>query len=45
LVAEEHLDGRRASPGSQSLEDVFARVTRQVDYTCVAKEILQVVRS
>jgi len=45
LVAEEHVTGLRASPGSQSLEEVFARVTRQEDYTCVAEEILQVVRS
>jgi len=45
VVAEERAIGHRTPPGSPSLEDVFARVTQQEDYTGVAQEILQVVRS
>jgi ABC-2 type transport system ATP-binding protein len=45
VVAEERVNGRRGSTGSLSLEEVFARVTHQEDYTGLAEEILQVVRS
>jgi hypothetical protein len=34
----------RESHGSSSLDEVFARVTQQEDYTAVATRILDVVR-
>jgi ABC-2 type transport system ATP-binding protein len=45
LVAEERVNGQRRSPGSVSLEELFARVTDQEDYSGMAEDILQVVRS
>jgi ABC-2 type transport system ATP-binding protein len=45
VVAEDRVDRLRASLTAPSLEDVFARVTQQEDYTHVAEEILQVVQS
>ena len=45
VVAEERVGPQSAQGGSESLEDVFARVTRQEDYTSVANEILQVITS
>jgi ABC-2 type transport system ATP-binding protein len=45
VVAEEPVSGLRAPTGAPSLEERFARVTHQEDYTGVAEEILQVVRS
>ncbi len=44
VVAEDRVDQLRGSH-AESLEEVFARVTRQDDYTSVAEDILQVVRS
>jgi ABC-2 type transport system ATP-binding protein len=43
LVAEERVADFR-EPSSPSLEDVFARVTEQEDFTPVAREILDLVR-
>ena len=45
VVAEDRIHLSRESPGMSSLENVFARVTDQEDYTGVAREILQVIRS
>ena len=45
VVAEERITRQRGSFEGSSLEEVFARVTRQEDYTSMAQEILQVVRS
>jgi len=43
LVAEEHVADFRG-PSQRSLEDVFARVTEQEDFTPIAREILDLVR-
>ena len=45
VVAEDRIDRAHESPGVSSLENIFARVTEQEDYTSVANEILQVIRS
>jgi ABC-2 type transport system ATP-binding protein len=45
VVAEDSVDRLRGSHTSNSLEEVFARVTRQDNYTSVAENILEVVRS
>lgn len=45
VVAEERVCHPRGSFGTSSLEDVFARVTSQEDYTSAAQEILDVIRS
>jgi ABC-2 type transport system ATP-binding protein len=45
VVAEERVSPPRGSLGTSSLEDVFARVTHQEDYTILAEQILQVARS
>ncbi|OFV90772.1 MAG: ABC transporter [Acidobacteria bacterium RIFCSPLOWO2_12_FULL_65_11] len=48
VVAVENIENVghvRGPEASHSLEDVFARVTRQEDYTSVAENILEVVRS
>jgi ABC-2 type transport system ATP-binding protein len=45
VVAEDSVKQLRESQTSNSLEEVFARVTRQEDYTSVAENILEVVRS
>lgn len=44
LVAEERVADFRG-PSSRSLEETFARVTRQDDFTPVAREILDVMRA
>lgn len=44
VVAEGDVEQLRTSHTLSSLEDVFARVTEQEDYTGVAKHILDVVR-
>ena len=44
VVAEDRVAELRASHASGSLEDVFARVTEQQDFTPVAEAILRVVR-
>lgn len=45
VVAEDHVSRLRDSLASASLEDVFARVTQQEDFTHVAESILHAVRS
>jgi ABC-2 type transport system ATP-binding protein len=45
VVAEDCICTAHEASGVSSLENTFARVTKQEDYTIVAKEILQVVRS
>ena len=45
IVAEASIDDLRGSLASGSLEDVFARVTHQEDYSAVAEKILTVVKS
>ncbi|MGB7219845.1 MAG: ABC transporter ATP-binding protein [Vicinamibacterales bacterium] len=45
VVAEDSVKQLRESQASNSLEEVFARVTRQEDYASVAEDILEVVRS
>jgi ABC-2 type transport system ATP-binding protein len=42
IVAENTLDGLRNSLASGSLEDVFAQVTQQEDYSEVARKILAI---
>ena len=43
IAATTTADGFRTSDGSQTLEEIFARVTQQDDYSVVAKQILDVV--
>jgi len=45
IVAQDSVAGLRDSLASGSLEDVFAQVTQQEDYTAVAEEILTVVKA
>jgi ABC-2 type transport system ATP-binding protein len=44
IAAENTVDGLRESSTSRSLEDVFAHVTHQDDYSSVAEQILSVVK-
>jgi len=44
IVAQGEIHAVRESHGSSSLDEVFARVTQQEDYTAVATRILDVVR-
>jgi ABC-2 type transport system ATP-binding protein len=44
IVAQGEMHDVRESHGSSSLEEVFARVTHQEDYTAIASKILDVVR-
>ena len=44
VAASNTLDGFRASSHSQSLEEIFAHVTQQADYSTVARQILEVIR-
>lgn len=45
IVAEDQVSGLRAALAAPSLEDVFARVTQQEDYTETASQILAVARA
>jgi ABC-2 type transport system ATP-binding protein len=45
VVAVEEIGRLRGARATSPLEEVFARVTQQEDYTSVAEEILEVVRS
>ena len=45
IVAEDDACRLRESLAVPSLEDVFARVTQQEDYTHVAEEILKVAQA
>lgn len=45
VVAEDRVSQLRASLASASLEEVFAHVTQQEDFTPVAKAILETIRS
>ena len=44
IVARTGASAVQDASGSASLEDVFARVTEQEDYTTVAKDILSVMQ-
>jgi len=45
VVAVQEIDRLRGARATSPLEEVFARVTLQEDYTSLAQDILQVVRS
>src|SRR5262245_7711727 len=45
IVAVEEIDRLQGARATSPLEEVFAKVTLQEDYTSVAEEILKVVRS
>jgi ABC-2 type transport system ATP-binding protein len=45
IVAEDRIDRLRATLAAPSLEDVFARVTQQADYSQLASRILEVARA